>query len=74
MRPLKKNLEFTEHLSGKQATAGHSMGGGGAVNAAKKPEVVALVSVQTCAMNSGDGLTRLGLYITGTADWANCKV
>ena len=73
LEAIEKKPEFTEHLSGKQATAGHSMGGGGAVNAAKKPEVVALVSVQTCAMNSGDGLTKAGLYITGTADWANCK-
>ncbi len=70
---IKEKDEFKPYLSGKMATAGHSMGGGGAVNGASRNEVSAFVSMQTCAPAGGEGLKKAGLYLTGTADWFNCK-
>ncbi len=65
--------EVNQQIGEKRLTAGHSMGGGGAVNGADRDDVVALISVQTCASASGGGLTKAGLYLTGTSDWANCN-
>ncbi len=68
-----EDSDLNKAIGKKRLTAGHSMGGGGAVNGADREDVVALISMQTCATASGAGLTKAGLYLTGTSDWANCS-
>ena len=54
------NGQYRAYMNGKAGTAGHSQGGGGAINAASHNSVVALVGVQSCTMAGGSGFQKAG--------------